>query len=284
VYGRRHCHQIAPIGHRLMEGIFGRRDETRQQAEEATGRRRKPRGDQSRRRRAVADFDLRYGSLVVQAMPAGVPTLRNSGFVTPWSSTRMGHPRPAWRFLVPYPNAVAILVREEGLDQPGTERLVASAREVVAARACRLTADDQRYAGGVRRSWAHRAREIPMLGASALILIIGSYMLVPWTRRRRRLVPLVSTLGATVLTLSLFGCWRSSVVGGGRLPAILIGIGSDFPAYIVHGVPRRRVLVAAVASAAGFASLGLSPLPFVRDSAWHWGSVCSGRRHRVPAP
>jgi hypothetical protein len=47
---------------------------------------------------------------------------------------------------------------------------------------------------------------------------------------------------------------------------IVIGIGSDFPAYLIHGgIPRRRIAVVALASAVGFASLALSPLPFVRD-------------------
>jgi hypothetical protein len=76
----------------------------------------------------------------------------------------------------------------------------------------------------------------------------------------------VATLSSTLLTLAVFG-WLGIKLSLGAVAflPILIGIGSDFPAYVVHGVPRRRVLVAATASAAGFASLALSPLPFVRD-------------------
>jgi hypothetical protein len=38
-------------------------------------------------------------------------------------------------------------------------------------------------------------REIPLLGAAALALIIGAYLLIPWTERRRhRLVPIACTL------------------------------------------------------------------------------------------
>jgi len=46
---------------------------------------------------------------------------------------------------------------------------------------------------------------------------------------------------------------------------IVLGTGSDFPAYLVRGADRRRVVVTACAAAAGFASLALSPVPFVRD-------------------
>ena len=69
------------------------------------------------------------------------------------------------------------------------------------------------------------------------------------------------------MTLAVFG-WLGRPLSLGVITflPIVIGIGSDFPAYLIHGgTPKRRIAVVALASAVGFASLALSPLPFVRD-------------------
>ncbi|MCW2752167.1 MAG: hypothetical protein JWR83_3277, partial [Aeromicrobium sp.] len=115
--------------------------------------------------------------------------------------------------------------------------------------------------GGVLR------REIPVLGGVALILIAGCYLFLPWVRRRRsRLLPLVSTLAATAVTLAAFG-WLHHPLSLGVVAflPIVLGTGSDFPAYLVRGADRRLVVVTALAAAAGFATLAISPIPFVRD-------------------
>jgi hypothetical protein len=202
-------------------------------------------------------------------MPAGIPSVRNQGFVNSVIFGPDGGTRPAWRYLVPTPNAVTILVRpREDLDEAGTRRLVSSTRDLVAHAGLATTRVTVTGTPTVFADLGQRVqREIPLLGAVALGLIIACYLGISWTKRRRhRLLPLAATLGSTALTLA--GCgWfgvRLSLGAVAFLP-ILIGIGSDFPAYVVHGAPRRRVMVAAGASAVGFASLSLSPLPFVRD-------------------
>ncbi|GAA5161631.1 hypothetical protein GCM10023321_46180 [Pseudonocardia eucalypti] len=244
--------QIVASTRNLVAAISGRRDAIR-----ATG---DP---------ALAEFDLRYGPLVVQAMPAGVPSVRNQGFVDSVVFGPDGATRASWRYLVPAPNAVAILVRpREGLDEAGTRRLVAATRDLVARAGLTTTRTTVTGTPTVFADLGQRVqREIPLLGAVALALIIACYLGIGWTGRRRdRLLPLAATLGSMAVTLAVFG-WLGIELSLGAVAflPILIGIGSDFPAYLVHGAPVRRVLVAAGASAAGFASLALSPLPFVRD-------------------
>lgn len=244
--------QIVASTRNLVATVSGRRDAIR-----ATGD------------AALAEFDLRYGPLVVQAMPAGVPSVRNQGFVDSVVFGPDGATRASWRYLVPAPNAVAILVRpREGLDEAGTRRLVAATRDQVARAGLTTTRTTVTGTPAVFADLGQRVqREIPLLGAVALGLIIACYLGIGWTRRRRdRLLPLAATLGSMAVTLAVFG-WLGIELSLGAVAflPILIGIGSDFPAYLVHGAPTRRVLVAAGASAAGFASLALSPLPFVRD-------------------
>jgi predicted RND superfamily exporter protein len=262
--------QIAGSAQNLLATLSGRRDailtatEDQARAEGASADAVKERGN-----RAVAAFDERYGTLLVRGLPAGLPTLHNPAFVNTVVFDSTGDTRPQWRFVVPSPNAIAILIRpRQDLDQTGTDRLVQAARASVehsGLATSRLTVSGTPVVAA--ELGATVQREIPLLGALALGLIGACYLLMGWTRRRRhRLLPLAATLSATALVLAAFG-WlgRPLSLGVVAFLPILVGIGSDFPAYVVHGVSRRRVVVAALASTAGFASLAFSPMPFVRD-------------------
>jgi predicted RND superfamily exporter protein len=88
----------------------------------------------------------------------------------------------------------------------------------------------------------------------------------PWTRRSRRLVPLLTTLIAVGVTLSAFGWFdRPLSLGVVAFLPILVGIGSYYPTYFAQNADARTVLAVAAATSASFATLTLSPLPFVRD-------------------
>jgi uncharacterized protein len=263
--------QMATSAQNLLATISGTREATKVEAE-ATARvgGASPEAATAAGVAATAQFDQRYASLLVRGLPAGLPTLRNPGFVNAVVFDQSGNPRAQWKFVIPAPNAVAILVRpREGLDQDGTQRLVRAARAAVeqsGLKTSRLTFSGSPAVAADLGDTVQR--EIPLLGGIAVLLIAACYLVVPWTARRvHRLLPLVSTLSATALTLAVFG-WLGRPLSLGVITflPIVIGIGSDFPAYLIHGgTPRRRIVVVAFASAVGFASLALSPLPFVRD-------------------
>jgi predicted RND superfamily exporter protein len=262
--------QLAGQAQNMLATISGRRDALRVAAEE---RARAAGADEAEVRRAtdaaVREFDLRYGSLLVKGLPAGLPTLRNPGFVRAVVFDDEGQPRQQWRFVVPRPDAVAIVVRpREGLDQAATERLVERIQAAVEGsglEASKVTVTGMPVvAAGLGGLLRH---EIPLLGAVALGLIAACYLFLPWlSRRRARLLPLVATLGATAITLAAFG-WLDHPLSLGVVAflPIVLGTGSDFPAYLLRGADRRQVVVTALAAAAGFTSLALSPVPFVRD-------------------
>lgn len=263
--------QVAGTARNLVATISGRRDAIKAEAEAAARARgaRQPEVDVAVGA-ATADFDARYASLLVRGLPAGLPTLRNPGFVDAIVFGDGNTPRAEWRYVIPSANAVAILVRpREGLDQAGTTRLVAAAR--TAAERADLGTNRLTVTGSPAVAAALGAavqREIPLIGGIAVLLIAACYQFMPWTRRRaHRLLPLAATLASTALTVSIFG-WLGRPLSLGVITflPILLGIGSDFPAYLLHArTPRRRVVVVALASALGFAALALSPLPFVRD-------------------
>lgn len=220
-------------------------------------------------RKALANFDRRYGALVVQAMPMGLPSLQNRRFVSSVLFGQDGEPRPEWRFLTPTAKSATLLVRPRAdLDQEGAERLVDRIRKQVAESG--LETEDPVITGVPVLTSAvatQATREAPLLGAVALAGVGLLLVLVPWSRRRRdRLRPLLAVALGTGTTLAVFGLLdRPLSLGVVAFLPIVLGIGSDFPLYLAQPTNRRRVLVAAAGAVLAFATLGLSQLPFVRE-------------------
>ena len=218
---------------------------------------------------AVDGFDQRYGSLLVGALPAGLPTLSNEAFVTSVLYDNNQDVRPQWKFVVPSDHAVAVLVRPQAdLDQEQTSRLVADVRSAVGAAHLDVRSTTVTGVPVVTAALSGRAQhEFPIIGSVAVAAVGFIFFMAPWERRRRRrIIPLLAAVGGSAITVGLFG-WlgRPLSLGVVAFMPILMGIGSDFPYYMLtHGI-GRRVVVAATAAAAGFAALVLSPLPFVRE-------------------
>lgn len=262
--------QTAISAQNLLARISGRRDALRNEAE---AKARRAGASEARvaaaGARAVAEFDQRYGGLVVRGLPAGLPTLRNPKFVESVVFGAGRGARPQWNFLVPAEDTVTILVRpREKLDQAGISTLTHSVRDAAGSAGLRAERITVTGVPAVTTALADRAqRELPILGAIALGAVALLYLLVPWlTRKRARLRPLAAAVAGTTLTLAAFG-WLGLPLSLGVIAflPILLGIGSDFPLYLAQPAHRRTVLVAAGAAAAGFAALALSPLPFVRE-------------------
>lgn len=265
--------QTAAAAGDMLAQISGARDSLRTQARVAAEKQ----GLSAREAAAVADaavsrFDDRYGRMLVQGMDGGLPTLSNQRFVeTVMFDEDTLAPRPQWRFVVPRPDMVAVLVRpREGLDQLGTARLVDAVRATVAGAQFDLRLRRTTVTGvpAITAALADRAgSEFPVLGAASVAVVGLVFLLAPWTgRRRSRWRPTASALVGVAATIAVFG-WTDQPLSLGVVAfvPILLGIGSDFPLYLSRGGRDRSVLTAAAAAAAGFGSLALSPLPFVRE-------------------
>lgn len=224
--------------------------------------------DGLRNKKALREFDERYGNLLAQGMPGGLPTLHNQTFVDQVIFNDEGDPRPQWDFLVPRTDAVAVLVRPEAsLRQSETERLVAAVEEAVGD--SDVAADQVTVTGippVVAALGTQIRHEIPLLGGIAAGGVGAWFLLTSWTRRRLRLLPLAATVVGTAVTLALAG-WlgRPLALTAVAFLPVLLGIGSDFMTYLHRGVGTRTVLAAALASAAGFGALAVAPVPAVAD-------------------
>jgi hypothetical protein len=272
--------QLAGAAQNFLAQIAGRRDGLRAMAEQGARQAGKPAAEVAAAGdAAVAQFDLRYASLIVRGLPVGLPTLSNPRFGENVIFGADGQAKPEWRFIVPAPDAVAVLVRpRQDLDQAGTGRLVTAIRSTVAGAGLETTSVTVSGVPAVTAQLTEEVRaEGPLLGGLVAVVVLLRFLLVPspgsvsWRSSRRRwladrLRPLLASVLGSAATLALFG-WAGYPLSFAAvlLLPLLLGIGSSFPLYLATVPNRRRVLVMSGGSAVAFLALALSPLPFVRD-------------------
>ena len=230
---------------------------------------------------AVAAYEQRYGALVAAGLPLGLPSVSNPTFNRTVFFDREGRPKPQLRWIVPDDRHAAVYVRpREGLDQAATDRLVRAVRAAARQAWVQYQAPPGPTAHRtsvtvtgapvlVAALGAEVRRELPGLGLVALAAVAAAFLLAHRPGRThfiRRLAPLVLGLAATALVLGFFGL-RGRPLSLGMLAflPVMLGVGSDMPIQAAYPAHRRILAAATLASAAGFAALVLSPLPFVRD-------------------
>lgn len=262
--------QIAISAQGLLTRISGARDGLRFRAEAEARKSGATKAEvEAAGKRAVDGFERRYGSLLVQGMDAGLPTLRNAKFIKSVLFDSSGSPRPRWHYIVPATDTVAVMVRPSpGLDQAEAGELTSQIHRVIDEADLPV---ERVTVTGVPTVLADLSdqmhTELPLLAGLAGLLLVLRFLLVPghdtW---RRRLLPLVSAGIGAAVTMAVLG-WAgiSLSLGAAALLPLLLGIGSSFPLYLSARQNPRRVMVSGLASVAAFASLGLSPLPFVQQ-------------------
>lgn len=215
---------------------------------------------------AVEDFDLRYGTLLIEAVPAGLPTLNNGAFAEAVALFDDGSVRPSFSWVLPDRDHGAIYIRpREGLSQDEISDLVDAVDGLVADSAL---ADDAEITGSpvIAAGLADQIRaDIPALAGASVAAVALAFLLVGRGSLVRRLVPLAYGLAGSGLVLAMAG-WSGIALSIGVLAFLptILGVGTDFPIYALDG-RLRHVAVAAVAAAVGFASMAASPVPFVRQ-------------------
>jgi predicted RND superfamily exporter protein len=251
----------------------------------------------------VAAYEQRYGALVAAGLPLGLPSVSNPNFNRTVFLDQEGRTKPQLRWIVPDDRHAAIYVRpREGLDQTATDRLVRAVRAEAhrALDGYQPPPPNDPVRTGVTVTGApvlvsalgaEVRRELPQLALVAFGAVALAYLLLhrPGTRPRggsaspgpprrsrpgagriagaaRWVIPLVLGPAATAAVLGFFGI-REAALSLGMLAflPVMLGVGSDMPIQAAYPGSRRILVAAGAASAAGFAALALSPLPFVRN-------------------
>ena len=264
--------QIAGQAQDFLAELVGMRDGLRSKAEqEARESGAGAAGVKAAGDAAVAKFDERYLPLLGKGLPGGLPTLRNEKFVSNVVYNAEGDPRPQWDFVVPNANAVAILVRPNAsLRQAEVETLVAQVEKAVSEREVKDADVTVSGVPAIVATLGERIqRDVIVLGVLALVGVGAWFLFVPWTSRRRRLLPLLVSLAGTAVTLGAAG-WLGIPMSLGVVAflPVLLGVGSDFMIYLLTAVSRRLVIAAGLATSASFAALGATPITAVRQLGW----------------
>lgn len=274
--------QIAGRAQDLLAELFGRRDAEIAQARaeaKAAGRNPQVAGKEARTR-----FDARYGPLLVQGLPSGLPTLGNEKFVNQVVFDSDGAPRGQWKLVVPTTHSLAILVRpQQGLDANDISDLVKTIRAKAADSGLDAALKKAAETDGLKESGTvnvqvagasvivaalsdRAVHDVPVLGSLAVVAVSACFLFASWIRRSRRLVPVATTLVAILATVSVLG-WagRPVTVAVIAFLSVLLGIGCYYPTYLAMRATRRTLATVVLASACSLGTLGLSPLPLVRD-------------------
>lgn len=261
--------QIAGRAKDLLSELVGRRDaeialaEARAEERGASPEEIRAAGEEGRLR-----FDARYGPLLVSGMKGGLPTLGNQRFIDSVVYAEGGRTRPEWQFVVPRPEAVAILVRPSAdLDAAGASRLADRVKATVDGRRPDGTETTVTGTAVIVAGLSDRAvDDAPLLGVLAVVGLALCFSAAVWLRRSRRLLPLAVTITSLTVSLSVFGWFdRPLTLGMIAFGSVLLGVGAYYPTYALNGASRRTVVVVAIASGSSLATLALSPMPLVRD-------------------
>jgi len=238
--------------------------------------------------RDLLALNLKYGLGVDRA-----PRLDDPDFVSTLvfdPSRGATTPKARFAYLFPSPDAAAIQVRlKPGLSDAERDRATALVRAAVRMPDFALSTQPASPAGTGNASGGYTVTGVPVLaedladalaGSVARLLIVAlvvmAVVLALVFRARLRLVPLVVALGAVAVTFGLMALVGAplTMASIAVLP-VLLGLGVDyaiqFQARVQEGglgqaaraaVPT--IATAALATAAGFLVLLLSPVPMVR--------------------
>ncbi|WP_052665813.1 hypothetical protein [Nitriliruptor alkaliphilus] len=263
--------QGAQRAQELLAEISGRRDGLREMARQEVL---ESGGNEAAAERAaeasVVAFDQRYLRLLAGGLDAGLPTLRNPAFVRAVVFGDTGQVRPDFRWLLPSPHHASILVRPApGLDQAEVAELVEQVTAMVDETVRNVDGWSGRVTGApvVTAALAEQVRrELPRAVGLGLLAMAGGLAVgyrVPW---RRRFVPLGVAVVATAVTAAAIG-WAGVPLSIGALAflPIMFGVAPDLAIYAARRGSPRVLITAAGASAAAFATLAFSPVPFVRS-------------------
>jgi len=217
-------------------------------------------------------------SLEQAARAAGistVPAINNPAFVQDvvFGGGRVdgtGVPNPRFSYLFPTAAAAVIQVRlRSDLSDAGQSRAIGWIRAAVGMPRFALAGGSYLVSGEpvvLNDLAAELSGQIVLLLAGA-VAVMAVVLLVVF-RRRPRLLPLGIALTATAVTFGLTALVGAGLtVAGVAVLPVLIGLSVDYAIQYQSGTRRQSIVVAAVATAAGFLALLLSPVPMVRGFA-----------------
>lgn len=268
--------QVAGRAQDLLLELLGRRDA--EVAKAQIEAKREGRSPKDAAEEAKAKFDSRYGPLLVQGLPSGLPTLGNEKFVNQVVFDDSGLPRGSWKLVVPDKRTLAVLVRpDSSLTAREMSDLISRIQHTVDSSDLDATVSSGKSKHELQTTVSgssvlvsalsdRAVHDMPLLGGLAVAAVSVAFLAAGWIRRSRRLLPVATTLVAVLLAVATLG-WldRPVTIAGLAFSSVLLGIGCYYPTYLMMSARPRTFLTVVCASAASVGTLALSPLPIIAD-------------------
>lgn len=205
-----------------------------------------------------------------QGLLAGIPSIADTAFLRQivfGSAAAVGAPSARFAYLFPRADAAIIQVRlRANLSAHQQQQPIGWIRRAVGSP--RFHIPDVSYTvTGEPVLLSDLGREISgqLILLLAVAVVVMAMVLLAALRRSLRLLPLVTALGAVAITFGLTAAF------GGQLTLadvavfpVLLGLAVDYGVQFRSGTPRGAITTAALATAAGFLALLISPVPMVR--------------------
>jgi hypothetical protein len=205
-----------------------------------------------------------------QGLLAGIPSIADPAFLRQivfGSATNTTTPVARFDYLFPNSQAAIIQVRlRNSLSARQQQQAIGWIRQAVASPGFHIAGVSYTVSGEpVLLSDLGSEISGQLILLLALAVAVMGLVLVAVLRRSLRLLPLATALAAVAITFGL-----TAVFGGSLTLAdvavfpVLLGLAVDYGVQFRSGTPRGAIASAALATAAGFLALLISPVPMVR--------------------
>jgi predicted RND superfamily exporter protein len=204
-----------------------------------------------------------------QGLLAGIPSIADPAFLRQIVfGSAAGAPAPAPRFSYLFPSADASVVQirlRAGLSEHQQRQAIGWIEQAVQSPSFRIA--------GVSYTVTGEPVLLSDLGGEiggqlilllAVAVVVMALVLLAALRRSLRLLPLGIGLGAVAITFGLTATFGGALtLADVAVFPVLLGLAVDYGVQFRSGTPRGAIATAALATAAGFLALLISPVPMV---------------------
>lgn len=219
---------------------------------------------------AQSGGDRQSSASATQGLLAGIPSIADPAFLRQivfGSATSTGAPAARFAYLFPSADAAIIQVRlRAGLSERQRQQAIGWIRRAVSSPAFHISGVSYTVTGEpvlLSDLGSEISGQLVLLLVVAVIVM--ALVLLAVLRRTLRLLPLATALAAVAITFGL-----TAVFGGALTLAdvavfpVMLGLAVDYGVQFRSGTPRGAIAVAALATAAGFLAMVVSPVPMVQ--------------------
>jgi predicted RND superfamily exporter protein len=203
------------------------------------------------------------------ALLANGPSIADEAFLRPivfGSATNAAKPAARFAYLFPSSDAAIVQIRlRASLSEQQQRQAIGWIRQAVDSPSFRISGVSYTVTGEpVLLSDLGNEISGQLILLLAVAVVVMALVLLAIFRRRLRLLPLATALGAVAITFGLTAAFGGTLtLADVAVFPVLLGLAVDYGVQFRSGTPRGVIASAGLATAAGFLALLISPVPMV---------------------